>query len=97
VNRPGSLAVIQKCKWSLPMSENDVNQRLIRLSLFGLAWTPESAARFAAGVLAILENLHAINKYVLHANRVLMWFLKGRAIGNRCRIDIAQARHHDLP
>src|SRR5947199_7474599 len=58
--------------------------------------SPQSAARFCAGVLAILENLHAINKYVLHANRVLMWFLKGRAIGNRCRIEDDDIREHSF-
>src|SRR6266404_1467352 len=43
-------------------------------------WPPQSAARFCTGVPAIFDDLHAINKDLLHANRVLLRFLEGRAI-----------------
>src|SRR5438067_12753366 len=65
-------------------------------TLANISGSPQSAARFCAGVLSILENVHGINKYVLHANRVLMGFLKGRAIGNRCRIEDYDIGEHSF-
>src|SRR6266498_752903 len=41
---------------------------------------PQSAARFRAGVFAILNDFHAVNENVLHANGVLMRFLECREI-----------------
>src|SRR5438034_2976220 len=67
-----------------------------RSDLANFSGSPQSTARLCAGVLAIFENLHAINKYVLHANRVLMWLLKRRAIGNRCRIEDDDIREHSF-
>ena len=52
-----------------------------------LSRTPNSATRFRAGVLAVLENLHAVHENVFHADRVLMRFFERGAIGNRCRIE----------
>ena len=59
--------------------------------LLRFARTPQSAAWFGARVFAILEDLHAVNENVFHADRVLMRLLKSRAIRNCRRI-----KHNDI-
>ena len=59
--------------------------------LLRFARTPQGAARFGAGVLAILQDLHAVDENVFHPDRVLMRLLESRAIGNRRRIE-----HNDI-
>ena len=33
-------------------------------------------------MLTVFENLHAINENVFHSDGILVWFLKGRPVGN---------------
>src|SRR5437867_6631058 len=62
---------------------------LIAWNLFSLSRftrSPQGAAGFCAGVLAVFENLNAVDEDVLHANGVLVRFLECRAIRNGCWI-----------
>src|SRR5580700_626618 len=57
------------------------------MTLLGLARTPECAAGFAAGVLAVFENLNAVDKNVSDADGVLVGLLEGSSVGDRSRIE----------
>src|SRR2546427_598718 len=64
--------------------------------LFRFSRPPQGTARFRAGVLAIFENLYAVNEDVLHPNSVLVRFFKCRAIRNGCRIKDHHVSKHSL-
>ena len=57
------------------------------MSLLGLARTPEGAAGFAAGVLAIFENQNAVDENISDADGILVGLLEGRSVGDRLRIE----------
>jgi hypothetical protein len=59
----------------------------LRISLLGLARTPEGAAGFAAGVLAVFENLNTVDENVSDADRILVGLLEGSTVGDRLRIE----------
>src|ERR1051325_11904178 len=49
------------------------------------------AARLGASMLAILQHLHAIHEYVLHASRILMRLLECGVVLNARGVE-----HHDV-
>src|SRR5437667_8937249 len=59
----------------------------LRGSLLGLSWTPEGAAGFAAGVLAVFENLNAVDENVSDADGILVRLLEGSTVGDSLRIE----------
>src|SRR5438128_9488547 len=58
--------------------------------------TPEGATRLGARVLAILDDLYAVNENVFHANGVLMRLVERRVIGDRRLIEHDHVREHSL-
>src|SRR5262245_21002431 len=56
-----------------------------------LARAPQRAAGICSGVLAVLQNLLAVDKNMLHPDRVLVRSIKGRTIAD-CR----WIKHHDI-
>src|SRR2546423_1018699 len=67
-----------------------------KFALLYFPWSPQGAAWFSPGMLAVLEHLHPVDKNMFHSHRVLMRFLKGRAIGNRRRIEDNDVGKHTL-
>ena len=47
-------------------------------------------------MLAVFENLRAVDENMFHPDRILVRFIEGRVTGNRCwieRYDISERRH----
>src|SRR5829696_3628271 len=53
----------------------------------GPAGTAHESAGLCAGVLAVLQHLHAVDEHVAHAGRKLLWLLERRMVLDRCRIE----------
>jgi hypothetical protein len=64
--------------------------------LLGLAWTPEGAAGFGARVLAVFENLNAVDENVSDADGILVGLLEGSTVGDCLRIENHYVRKHAL-
>src|SRR5438067_13118069 len=58
--------------------------------------SPKRAAGFRAGVLAVFQNLDAVDEDVFHPDGVLMRFLEGGAISDRGRIEHDDVGEHSL-
>ncbi len=52
------------------------------LELLQFARAGQRASWFRPGMLAVFENLHAVDENVLHPNRVLVRFLEGCPVRN---------------
>ena len=63
---------------------------------FGFSRARECAAGLRTGVLSIFEDLHAIDKNVFHAGRVLVRLFEGGVIGNCRRIEDNNVSKHSL-
>jgi hypothetical protein len=58
---------------------------------------PYGATGFGAGVLAILENLDAIDENVFHADGILMWFVEGCAVRDCHWVEDNHISEHSFP
>src|ERR1043166_7762210 len=67
-----------------------------RISLLHFPWSPQCTTGFRTGMLAVFDDLHAIDENVLHPNGVLMRFFKGGMIGDRRRIEHDDVGEHSL-
>ena len=69
----------------------------------GPARASNDTARLGAGMPAVLEDLNAIDEYVVHPCRQLIGLLEGRMVGDRCGIEydnvgiIARVKRPALP
>src|SRR5437588_5380044 len=61
-----------------------------------LTSTPERAAGFGAGVLAVFNHLHTIDENMLHARCILVRFFKGRVVLNCRRIKHDHVGEHSF-
>ena len=59
--------------------------------LLNLSRSVKRATRFRAGMLAVLEDVHAVHKYIFDTDCELVRIFIRRAIGNRVRIE-----HNDV-
>ena len=67
-----------------------------RSSSLNFARPPDRAPWLRAGVLAVLQNLHAIHEHMLHPHRILMRFFKSGAIANRGGIEDDHVGKHSF-
>lgn len=63
-------------------------------ALMDFARPPQRAARLCSSMLAILNNLLAVDEDMFHPNGVLMRILKGGAIGDGSGIKNNYVREH---
>ena len=82
----------------LLVANNDIAREisLTRLS-FCFPGTPQGAAGFGAGVLAVLENLDAVDENVFHADGILMRLVEGCAVRDCRRIEDDHVSEHSFP
>ena len=76
---------------ALALGRRILRQHRVVGGLTSLTRSPKGASRIRTGVLAVLQDLHAIYENMFHPDRVLMRLRKSRAIGNRRRIE-----HNDI-
>ncbi len=56
-------------------------------ALLHLPRSPKRLSWFCTGVLTVLEHLRAVHKYVLHADRQLVWVFERRTVSYGLRIE----------
>src|SRR5262245_43943741 len=66
-------------------------------TLFNLPRPPQRASGLRPGVLAVLQNLRAIDEHVFHADGELVRLLEGGAVGDGLRVEDDDVGEIPLP